>query len=171
MKLYEINSEIEAILSLLEPDPETGEVLNDDDTVWEKLQQLQVERKRILEYLAKTVLDTRASAAMLKAEEQRLKKRRAAFELKEARLMAILDRECAGQKTDCGVATVGYRKTSRVEISDNDSAVKWLDENGYSGFYKIPEPEISKSEIKKILAAGTEIPGVQLVQALSCSLR
>ena len=85
--------------------------------------------------------------------------------------MEILDRECGGEKTDCGVATVCYRKTTRVEVGDDATAVTWLIDNGHTQCYRVPAPEISKTEVKKLLAAGTEIPGVALVQDYSCSLR
>ena len=85
--------------------------------------------------------------------------------------MAILDRECAGEKTDCGVATVCYRKTTKVDIADSQAAVDWLSEHGHSNCYRIPAPEISKTEVKRLLTAGTEVPGVTLVQDLSCSLK
>ena len=85
--------------------------------------------------------------------------------------MEILDRECAGEKTDCGVATVCYRKTTKVEVGDDATAVSWLMENGHTQCYRVPAPEISKTEVKKLLAAGTEVPRVALVQDYSCSLR
>ena len=155
---------------MLEPDPETGEVAATDDII-EQLGQLEMERSAILEYLAKVVLDTRASIDALKNEEKRLKERRLAMERKDERLMQILDRECAGQKTDCGVATICYRKTTRVEVSDDQTAITWLMENGHYNCYKQPAPEVSKSEVKKLLQGGTEVPGLALVQDLSCSLR
>ena len=104
MKLYEVNQAIEGIFELL-VDPETGELLPDENLL-EQLDALQLERSRILEYLAKLVLNTRSQMTALKEEEKRLKERRASLERKDERLMAILDRECAGQKTDCGVATI-----------------------------------------------------------------
>ena len=155
---------------MLEPDPETGEVAATDDII-EQLGQLEMERSAILEYLAKVVLDTRAGIDALKNEEKRLKERRLAMERKDERLMQILDRECAGQKTDCGVATISYRKTTRVEVSDDQTAIAWLMENGHDNCYKQPAPEVSKSEVKKLLQGGTEVPGLALVQDLSCSLR
>ena len=85
--------------------------------------------------------------------------------------MEILDRECGGEKTDCGVATVCYRKTTKVEVDDDVTAITWLIDNGHTQCYKVPAPEISKTEVKKLLTAGTEIPGVALVQDYSCSLR
>lgn len=170
MKLYEVNAAIQELLLMLEPDPETGEVAATDDII-EQLNHLEMERSAILEYLAKVVLDTRAGVDALKNEERRLKERRQALERKDERLMQILDRECAGQKTDCGVATICYRKTTRVEVSDNQTAITWLKENGYDSCYKQPAPEVSKSEVKKLLQAGTDVPGIALIQDLSCSLR
>ena len=169
MKLYEVNQAIEGIFELL-VDPETGELLPDENLLMQ-LDALQMERSRILEYLAKLVLNTRSQMTALKEEEKRLKERRATLERKDDRLMAILDRECAGQKTDCGVATICYRKTTRVEVGDDETAVSWLMANGHNNCYKVPAPELSKSEIKKLLTSGTEVPGVALVQDLSCSLR
>ena len=169
MKLYEVNQAIEDIFGLL-VDPETGEVIP-DESLMAQLESLQMERSRILEYLAKLVLNTRSQVSGLKEEEKRLKERRAMLERKDERLMSILDRECHGEKTDCGVATVCYRKTTKVDVSDNATAISWLMENGHPQCYKVPAPEISKSEVKKLLTAGTEVPGVTLVQDYSCSLR
>ena len=169
MKLYEVNQLIAEIFEQL-VNPETGEVIS-DEALLAQLDSLQMERSRIMEYLAKLVLNTKADAAALKEEEQRLKERRATLERKVDRLMSILDRECAGEKTDCGVATVCYRRTTKVEVADSRTAISWLKENGYDSCYKQPDPEVSKSEVKKLLQAGTEIPGITLTQDLSCSLR
>lgn len=171
MKLYEINQAIEELVARLEPDPETGEVTADFEAVLAELDGLQMKRSDILCYLAKLVLDNRAEQTMLKAEEKRLKERRSSLEGKEERIMRILDRECAGEKTDCGVATVNYRKTTRVDISDNLAAVDWLEKNGYDDYIRYAEPEVSKTDIKKLLADGTVIPGAAIIQDLSCSLK
>lgn len=169
MKLYEVNQAIEDIFERM-VDPETGEIIG-DDALMEELGALQMERSRILEYLAKLVLNNKASIESIKEEERRLRERRGTLERKTEKIMEILDRECAGQKTDCGVATFCYRKTARVEVSDLDTAVAWLDENGHKDCYRIPAPEISKTEVKRLLTAGSEVPGVELVQDYSCSLR
>jgi hypothetical protein len=169
MKLYEVNQAIEGIFEIL-VNPETGEILP-DETLLAQLDALQMERSRILEYLAKLVLNTKSQISAIKEEEQRLRERRQGFDRKVDRLMAILDRECAGEKTDCGVATVCYRKTTKVDVADSQAAVDWLSEHGHSNCYRIPAPEISKTEVKRLLTAGTEVPGVTLVQDLSCSLK
>ena len=170
MKLYEVNQGIEELIAMLEPDPETGEESAADE-VMEQLHALEMERSRILEYLAKLVLNCRAEAASIRAEEKRLAERRRGLESRDERLMQILDRECAGQKTDCGVATVNYRATSRVDVSDSRKAISWLKRHKYTDCYRTPEPEVSKAEVKKLLSAGENIPGVTLVQDRSCSLK
>lgn len=171
MRLYEVNQEIQRLLLLIEPDPETGVIPDNCDEILEQLNALTMKRSDILEYLAKVVLDIRADISALKAEEKRLKERRAVLEHKEERLMQILDRECDGQKTDCGVATVSYRKTTRVDISDAAKAVRWLKRNKYTDCFRIPEPEVSKINVKRLLQDGVTVPGVSLTQDMSCSLR
>lgn len=171
MKLYEVNLAIEELFTQLEIDPETGEMIASNDEIFARLNELQLERKSILEYLAKLTLNTRSDVAALKDEEKRLRERRAALEHRDERLMQILDRECAGEKTDCGVATVCYRKTSRVDVIDSEKAVRWLKHYKHPDCYRIPAPEVAKAEVKKLLKDGSEIPGVMLVQDVSCSLR
>lgn len=171
MKLYEINEEILRLTDQIEIDEETGELLCDIDAITEGIEHLKMERRPILEYLAKLILNTRSEAAALKAEEQRLKERRQRLDKKEDRLMRILDRECGGEKTDLGVATFSYRKTSRLEVSDAESAVEWLRDNEYTDCYRIPAPEVAKSEVKRLISAGETVPGCAIVEDYSCSLR
>ncbi len=171
MRLYEVNQEIQRLLLLIEPDPETGVIPDNCDEILEQLNALTMKRSDILKYLAKVVLDIRADISALKTEEKRLKARRTVLEDKEERLMQVLDRECAGQKTDCGVATVSYRKTTRVDVSDAAKAVRWLKRNKYTDCFRIPEPEVSKINVKKLLQDGVTVPGVTLTQDISCSLR
>lgn len=171
MKLYEVDQAIRSLLAQLEPDPETGEVSMEADAIFTELNGLQMERSRVMEYLAKLVLNTRAEATSLKDEESRLRERRRSLEQRDERLMAILDRECAGEKTDCGVATVSYRKSTRVEVEDSEKAVRWLKRNKHLDCFRVPAPEVAKAEVKKLLAAGKKVPGTTLVQDISCSLR
>lgn len=170
MKLYEVNTAIESLFDEM-VDAETGEILVESEELMEQLAALQMERDRILEFLAKLVLNTRAEANVLKEEETRLKSRRERLEKKESKLMDILDRECAGEKTNLGVATLSYRKTSHVDVADSAKAVRWLERNKYSDCYRIKDPEVAKSEVKKLINAGINVPGCSVVEDRSCSLR
>ena len=171
MKLYEINIEIMRLADEIEFDPETGEILGNADELFEQINSLQMEKKSILEYLAKLVLNLRSEEAALKAEETRLKERRQRLEKKEERLMKVLDRECAGEKTDLGVATFTYRKTSHVDVADAVKAVRWLKRNKYTDCFRIKDPEVSKAEVKKLIGSGVKVPGCTVVEDYSCSLK
>lgn len=170
MHLYEINMEIALLMQQLEVDEETGEILTSSEDILQQLNALDMERSRILEYLAKVVLDTRAESAALKAEE-RLAKRRRVCEHREERLIEVLDRECNGQKTDLGIATLRYRATSRVEVSDAAKAISWLRRHKYRDCIRVKEPEVDKTAVRRLLTDGSTIPGIALVTGQSCSLK
>ena len=171
MKLYEINLEIMRLADAIPFDEETGEILGDADELFNQINALQMERKSILEYLAKLVLNLRSEEAALKAEESRLKGRRQRLEKKEDRLLCVLDRECAGQTTDLGVATLGYRKNSHVEVKDPARAVRWLKRKKFLTAFRVLEPEVAKMEVKKLLKAGLQVPGCAIVEDVSYSLK
>lgn len=171
MKLYEVNLKILSALDRLDFDPETGEIGEETDEVLAELDALQMEKARILEYIAKATLNVRSDAAELKAEEDRLKRRRQALERKEEKLIHILDRECGGEKTDLGVATLSYRKSESVEVSDAAKAVAWLRDNGHEDCVRVPAPEVAKDAVKKLLKGDVEIPGVAIVAKNNCSLK
>ena len=109
VKLYEVNQQIEDLLARLEPDPETGEIPPNEDELIAQINALALKREDILTYLAKVAINTKATVQGLKAEEKRLKDRRQRMEQKQERLITILDRECGGEKTDLGIATLYYR--------------------------------------------------------------
>ena len=171
MKLYEINAEIQNLMDQIVIDEETGEVCCDVESILHEVDSLQMERRSILEYLAKLVLNLRAEGSAVKAEEIRLRKRRMQMESKEENILRILDRECAGEKTDLGVATFQYRKTSRLDVLDWRVAFDWLKEHGKEQCYRIPEPEIARTEVKKLIASGTAVPGCEVIEDRSYSLR
>ena len=171
MKLYEIDQKLEDLILQLEPDPETGEIPANEDEIIAEINALAMKREDILQYLAKLAINTKATVQSMKAEEKRLKDRRARMESRHDRLIAILDRECGGEKTELGVATLCYRKSSRVEITDEDATFKWLKETGHEDCYRIPKPEIYKANVGKLLDDGEEIPGVERVATKSCYLK
>ena len=171
MHLYEINEQIRQLVQQLDVDEETGEILASSDDIMQQLNTLDMERSRILEYLAKVVLEARSEAAALKAEEDRLCKRRSALEHREERLMQVLDRECAGQKTDLGVATLRYRATTRVDVADSARAINWLRRHKLQDCIRVRDPEVDKTAVRRLLTGGSKIPGIELVSSQSCSLR
>ena len=171
MKLYDINQSLESLLIQLEPDPETGEIPSNEDEIIAQINALALEREEILQYLAKLALNIGSDVAALAEEEKRLKERRQRLDRRHSNLIAILDRECGGQKTDLGVATLFYRRSSRVEITDSAAALSWLESHDREDCISRKPPEISKSSVGRLLDSGVEIPGAEKVHSVSCYLK
>ena len=171
MKLYEVNIEIERTIEEF-VDVETGEIIGDTEEMQRRLDMLEMEKDRILEYLAKLVLNYRAEQKALKEEADRLAERRKRIGRKEERLLAILDRECGGVKKDLGIATVSYRKSTTLEIDDQEKAINWLREHGHEDCIKVMDPVVSKEKAKPLLAkGGIEIPGLRLEEHSNMSMK
>ena len=162
MKLYEINEEIDRLTDTIYVDEETGEVVGDVAAICKEIETLQMEKKRVLEYLAKVVLNTRA--------ESRLKARRDRLDKKAERVLAVIDRECGG-KTDLGVATLSYHSSTAVEVSDNKKAVYWLMINGHMNCCNMQEPKVAKTAVKALIKSGIEVPCCKIVENRNCSLK
>ncbi len=170
MTLYEIDTEMYDILSALEPD-EDGMLPENYEELMERLQNLDIQRQKKLENVAKYVLNTRAEATALREEEKRLASRRKTMENREKSLMAYLDNACMGEKTDLGIAVVSYRRSTRVEIKDTSAALEFLEENNHEECIKRTDPEIAKDKVKALVKDGTEVPGIAIVEVMNCSLR
>lgn len=171
MRLYETNKAIEELILQLQPDPETGEMPANTDDVIEQLHGLEAERGEILKWIAKEVLNARAEAAAVKAEEERLYKVRKGKEDLAERLIGILDRECAGQNTDLGIAKLTHRKTTKTEIVDPQEAIFWLEASGYDEAIRYALPTVDKTEIRALWKQGIKVPGTEMVDSISTSFK
>lgn len=87
MKIYEIPSTLRDLLDRLDADPDTGEVDGDALAAYAEYQGAATEK---LEATACYVRELEAEAEAIKAEEDRLAKRRKALESKSARLKAYM---------------------------------------------------------------------------------
>ena len=174
MKLYEINEAMDALLDSLTVDPETGEVPVDADEIIAQIDELSMERQNVLEYLAKKVLNLRADGEAVKAELERLKERKESIDRHIKSIMNVLDRECGGEKTDLGVATISYRKSEVTEVQDEVETVQYLlSFPEFKDAVTVTEPKysVNKPELKKLLKAGKEIPGCTIVSKNNCTLK
>lgn len=148
MTLYEIDQKIQSLV-----DPETGELLD-----YDAFAQLQMDREQKIENMALWVKDLSAEAKAIKEEEDNLKDRRKAMENKAERLKTYLSIALGGEKFQTPRCSVTFRKTTSVQIDDQDNLVRWLEQNGYDDCIKYKEPEVSKTEVGKLLKAGTPVP-------------
>lgn len=171
MKLYDVNERIAELMVAMQPDMETGELPENYDEMKAELDAMHLEHDRIVEYLAKTVLNGRADIAAMKEEETRLKELRQSLEKRNERLMNILGYECGGKKTDLGIAVISYRKSEAVNIADADAVIRWAQDNAHEEVLKYKDPEISKTDIKALIKDGIEVPGAYVEQKMNCSLK
>ncbi len=171
MKLYETNKQLEELVMQLRPDEETGEMPENTDEIIEQIKNLQATKEEILNWIAREVLNARADHAAIKAEEERLHRTRQAKESLINRLISILDYECAGQNTDFGVCKLTHRKTTKTEVTDAEAAVNFLQRTGHDDALKYTEPEVNRTVAKDLIRHGVPVPGVELVDGISVSLR
>lgn len=170
MNIWEIDAAMKEIM-LLEHDEElvdleTGEVV----TVEEALEKLEMARDEKIENAALMVKNMAAEAAAIKAEEEKLAKRRKAIENKADGVKQFLVR--ALTKED---GTSEKFRTARAEISvrTNPAKVVIKDENQLPKefFRTIMEVKPDKAEIKEVLSRGIEVPGAALERGRSVVIK
>lgn len=161
MSLYEIDL---AILSLV--DEETGEIAD-----WDAFDALQMERETKLENVACWYKNLTAEAEAIRKEELNLAERRRSLERKSERLKSYLSEALGGEKFQTAKCAVSFRKTTKVEISDAQHVAEWLEDHGHPDLVVYSMPTVSKTELSKLLKNGEIVPGAELVDGLSLSVK
>ena len=159
--LYELDA---AILACV--DAETGEVVDLD-----KLEALQMERDAKIENCALWVKELTAEAEAIGKEEDALARRRQVKEAKAERLRQYLASALGGEKFETAKVRIGYRKSTRVEITDQQRCLLYLHSAALKDCIRQKEPEIVKGEVAKLLKAGQEIPGAELTQKNNLTIK
>lgn len=161
MTLYEIDK---AITDLA--DPETGEI-----TDFEALDNLQMARDQKIENIACYYKNLVSDAEAIKVEKDALTERQKAAENKAARLKEYLSYALRGEKFSTPKCAVTFRKTTSVNVDNPSAAIEWAEMNGHKECVRYKAPEISKSELGKVLKTGQEVPGAALVEGLSVGVK
>lgn len=160
--LYEVS---QAILNCVEVEPgttvnmETGEVIN-----IKALNDLKMERAEKVRNIALWYKDLLSDAEAIKREEQQLNQRRRAAENKALQLKSYLANVLLdGEKVKEPQFAISWRKSQSVNITD---------EKKIPATYLVPQaPKVSKTEIKKALKAGENVPGVELQDNVSIQIK
>lgn len=162
MRLYDVNAALEELLNQV--DPETGELVCDMDA----LEALSIEREEKLEGLALYCKNLTAEAEAIRNEEKTLAERRKALENKAARAKEFLDLNLSGEKFQTARVAVSYRKSKAVEI--NETAF-WPWAVDHTEYIRRKDPEPDKAAISAALKNGQKIPGAELKETLSMSIK
>lgn len=166
MTLYEINAQIDQILSTAELDEETGEILFDTTL----LESLQIAHDVKIENIGCYVKNLIAEAEAIKAEEANLKARRQAKEKAVERLTYMLDNDLHGQKFETARCKISYRKSTSTEVDETVFLEKYKNDPKMC----TPKPieyKYDKTELKKKIKAGQAIEGVKLVEKNNISIK
>lgn len=154
MNLYEIDSAIAALI-----DPDTGEIQN-----YEAFEELQMARDQKIENMALVLKNAAAASAAIKAEIDALKSRKEAADKTVERMKEYITQATGGQKFETAKVRLTFRSSTRVEISDEVTLLDWLERHDKESCIKYKTPEISRSEVGKLLKDGEEVPGAILAE-------
>lgn len=162
MTLYEIDEEIQELLS--EVDPETGELITD----YAALDALLMEREAKIENIVLFIKNLSSDVRELKAEEATLAERRKKAEKKAERLREYVSHALGGEKFQTPRCCVSFRKSTALELGEGFT--EWAKEHADTLLrYKEPEPD--KAAIKAALAEGALIPDAKLVQNTTMTIK
>lgn len=151
--LYEIDQAItDAWQSAM--DPETGEII--DEEAKATLDALEMEMGQKIENLLLWAKDLRAESEAIKAEAKNLTARANEKDDLADKLEGYVAKALAGEKFETARVKVTWRKSQVVEYTG-------LVEDLPKECIRQKLPEVDKAELKKLLKAGVEIPGAELV--------
>ena len=159
--IYEIDQAIMACV-----DPETGEILD-----MEALEQLQIDRTQKAENVACWRKNLMALISSIKEEETALKKRREVLQRKVDSLDNYLSTHFCGEKIETARAVINWRKSTGVEITNEQEAVDYLMHIAHEEVLKYKLPDIDRKAVKAILEAGETIPGIVLADRMNLQIK
>ena len=162
MTLYEINAELDALISK-SIDPETGELIIDP----EQIDALSMERDKKIENIGCYIKNLKAEAAAIKAEMDNLKARYDAAKNKAERLTNYLKDNLNGEKFQTAKVAISYRNSTAVEIDPD----VFFARSANGKYFRVRDPEADKTAIKDALKAGETIEGAALVTNTSLTIK
>lgn len=160
MKLYEISDAIRAALDHIDVDPETGEILNADN-----LHAVEAEASDKVEATALYLRELDAEAKAAKDEADRMIARVKSMQKRSDYIKSmLLDALHATGKVKTARVTVSIRTTQAVEVSEGANLPE-----AYTTVKTTVSP--NKIAIKQALLDGVEVPGCELIERESVSIR
>jgi len=153
-KLYEID---QAILDCI--DQETGEILDID-----KLELLQIDREKKIEHCGLWYLEMIADEEKVSNEIKRLSERKEALNKQSKRLKGYIAFALGGRALETPILSAKWRKSSAVEISNEDCFRKWVEDTDSDDLmtYHLPTP--NKTAIKKAIKDGQSVLYADIIE-------
>lgn len=162
MNIFYVDREIERILT--EVDEETGEL---PESAFEELERLQIARETVIEDSGCEWLNLTAEARAIREEEIALADRRRALERRADRIKRYLEYATDGEPFSSARVAMRWRRGATVKL---DTERFWAS-NPAPELLRIRDPEPALDAIKTALKAGAEIPGAELVETKTMSIK
>lgn len=160
MNLYEINEKIDELTNTM-IDPDTGEILED---VLAEIDELQMDMDEKLENIGIVIKSVTAEIDALTAEKKNLEKRIKVRMNKISRLSEYVNNILKGTPKKYAKVEYGYRKSQSVDVVNEEIVPDEL------CIFKT-ERKPSKTDIKKLLKDGKEVPGCILVESQNLQIK
>lgn len=158
--LYEIDCQIDELTEKM-IDPETGEI---NEAILEELDQLEIEKKAKIEYLALKAKNIRSDVAALTAERDHFNQRIKTSQNKADRIETYISNILKGDKFSTSKVDISWRKSESVEVL-NEAIIP----EQYVGSRVVTKPD--KKVIREALKSGKSIPGVRLIESNNMSIK
>ena len=163
MTLREID---QAILGLF--DPETGDLLDEDGIEFELLQ---MEREDKIKNTALYFRQLAGETKVLADEIAGLQKKKKVTENKMRWLKYLLNEALQGQKFHHPLVDVSYRKSTYLDITNENAVIAFCQESGYLDCLKQKPIEISTSDITRLIKEGVEVPGAEIAERYNLGVK
>lgn len=179
MKLYEIAKDFQALFDELENMTEneemTAEEKADTEQAWfDTLEGIECEFKDKAENVAAYIKLLKFQTEALAKEEKALAARRRSKEKHAENLKAYLlenMNKVSLKKLDSPMAVLTVRNNAESAVVEDEAAlIRWAQENA-DDILRYKAPEINRTELKKLLQAGSEIPFAHLAKTQSLIIR
>lgn len=163
MTLREID---QAILGLF--DPETGDLLDEDGIEFELLQ---MEREDKIKNTALYFRQLAGETKVLADEIAGLQKKKKVTENKMRWLKYLLNEALQGQKFHHPLVDVSYRKSTYLDITNENAVIAFCQESGYLDCLKQKPIEISTSDITRLIKEGVDVPGAEIAERYNLGVK
>lgn len=163
MTLREID---QAILGLF--DPETGDLLDEDGIEFELLQ---MEREDKIKNTALYFRQLAGETKVLADEIAGLQKKKKVTENKMRWLKYLLNEALQGQKFHHPLVDVTYRKSTYLDITNENAVIAFCQESGHLDCLKQKPIEISTSDITRLIKEGVEVPGAEIAERYNLGVK
>lgn len=167
MTLREIDQAIQDLIDEL-LDPETGALLDEDGMEFELLQMAREEK---IKNTALYFRQLAGEAKVLADEITRLQKKKKVTENKMKGLKYLLDQTLRGQKFHHPLVDVSYRKSTYLDITNENAVIAFCQESGHLDCLKQKPIEISTSDITRLIKDGVEVPGAEIAERYNLGVK